>query len=672
MAVNMGEIVALIGANGAGKTTLLRTLSGIIRRNKGLVTFNGADIQDWSPEKIVGAGVVQVPERRQLFGAMTVEDNLRLGGYLRHDENIQSDLLRAYELFPILKKRRAQISGTLSGGEQQMLAIARGLMSRPRLLLLDEPSIGLAPIIVREMFRIIGELRERGTTILLAEQNARAALQIADRGYVLENGRVTVEGSAKELLGNQSVQGAYLGTGRTMQSAAKSTGGKTSMPKSKQTPLIWNKDAETMPRDKLEKLQVQRLRETAERVYNNVSFYKKKFDELNIKPAQIKSLADLSRLPFTTKQDLRDNYPFGMITVPREKIMRVHASSGTTGKPTVGPYTAHDLDVWAETMARVYTAAGVTAKDTVHNAYGYGLFTGGLGFHIGAERISATVVPISGGLSRRQITLMEDFGATVLTCTPSYSLVLAETAIEMGVDFRSRMKVRVGIFGAEPWTDEMREEIEAKLNLEAFDIYGLTEMVGPGVAVECPFHAGLHIAEDHFLPEVIDPETGEPVPDGKVGELVFSAITKEGMPLIRYRTRDRVTLNRDKCECGRTLARMSKVRGRTDDMLIIRGVNVFPSNIEAVLLGVEGLEPQYVIIVDRQKDKMDELEVWIEASQALWDKGDYFIKETEKKVDHDLRETLGVSARVKVTEPHKIQRSEGKAKRIIDRRELGM
>jgi len=359
-----------------------------------------------------------------------------------------------------------------------------------------------------------------------------------------------------------------------------------------------------------------------------------------------------------------------MITVPRDKIVRVHASSGTTGKPTVGPYTTRDIEIWAETMARVYAAAGVTAKDTVHNAYGYGLFTGGLGFHLGAERVGATVVPISGGLSRRQITLMEDFGATVLTCTPSYSLVLAETAAEMGVDFRARMKVRVGIFGAEPWTAEMREEIEAKLNLEAFDIYGLTEMIGPGVAVECTYHSGLHIAEDHFLPEVIDPDTGDPVSDGKIGELVFTSITKEGMPLIRYRTRDRVTLIREKCECGRTMARMSKVHGRTDDMLIIRGVNVFPSSIEAVLLGVEELEPQYLIIIDRQKDKLDELEVWVEASQTLWDKGDYFVREKEIKVDDDLRETLGISAKVKVTEPRKIQRSEGKAKRIIDRREL--
>ncbi|MBI3913656.1 MAG: AMP-binding protein, partial [Chloroflexi bacterium] len=295
-----------------------------------------------------------------------------------------------------------------------------------------------------------------------------------------------------------------------------------------------------------------------------------------------------------------------------------------------------------------------------------------LGFHLGAEKIGALVVPISGGLSKRQIMLMEDFAATVLTCTPSYSLVLAETAAEAGIDIRTKMKIRVGIFGAEPWTDEMRAEIEAKLGVEAFDIYGLTEMIGPGVSVECPYHEGLHVAEDHFLPEVINPETGEPVADGQVGELVFTALTRDAMPLLRYRTRDRVVLNREKCACGRTMARMSKVRGRTDDMLIIRGVNVFPSNIESVVLSVDGVEPHYFILVDRAKDKLDELEVWVEASPELWQRGEYFVKETEKKIDHELRETLGVSAKVKVAEPHSIQRSEGKARRIIDRRELGM
>jgi phenylacetate-CoA ligase len=321
-------------------------------------------------------------------------------------------------------------------------------------------------------------------------------------------------------------------------------------------------------------------------------------------------------------------------------------------------------------MARVYTAAGATSKDVVHNGYGYGLFTGGLGFHLGAERIGATVVPVSGGLSKRQVMLMEDFGATVLTCTPSYALVLAETAAEMGVDIQQRMRVRVGIFGAEPWTDEMREEIEAKMNLEAFDIYGLTEMGGPGVSIECPYHDGLHIAEDHFLAEIVDPDTGEPVAGGKIGELVFTSLTREAQPLLRYRTRDRIVLNREKCACGRTMARMSKVKGRTDDMLIIRGVNVFPSSIESVLLTVDGVEPHYLIIIDRPKDRLDELEVWVEASPDLWKRGEYWIKQTEQRIYNDLNETLGITSKVKVTEPHSIQRSEGKAKRIIDRREL--
>ena len=442
------------------------------------------------------------------------------------------------------------------------------------------------------------------------------------------------------------------------------------MAKVKQTPLIWNKEAETMPRKDLEKLQLQRLQQTVELCYSKVPFYKKSMDEKGVKPADIQSLQDAAKLPFTSKQDLRDNYPFGLLTVPLEKVVRLHASSGTTGKPTVGPYTKNDLDVWGETMARVYTAAGATSKDVVHNAYGYGLFTGGLGFHLGAERIGATVVPVSGGLSKRQIMLMEDFGATVLSCTPSYALVLAETAAEMGVDIQQRMRVRVGIFGAEPWTDEMREEVEAKMNLEAFDIYGLTEMGGPGVSVECPYHDGLHIVEDHFLAEIVDPDTGEPVTEGKIGELVFTSLTREAQPLLRYRTRDRIILNREKCACGRTMARMSKVKGRTDDMLIIRGVNVFPSSIESVLLTVDGVEPHYLIIIDRPKDRLDSLEVWVEASADLWKRGEYWVKQTEQRIYNDLNETLGLTAKVKVTEPHSIQRSEGKAKRIIDRREL--
>ncbi len=433
---------------------------------------------------------------------------------------------------------------------------------------------------------------------------------------------------------------------------------------------MWNRAAETMPRDELEKLQLQRLRQTLERVYGKVPFYTRAFDERGLKPSDIKSADDLCRLPFTTKQDLRDNYPFGMLTVPLEQVVRVHASSGTTGKPTVGAYTCNDLDVWGEVMARSLTACGVTKHDIIHNAYGYGLFTGGLGFHLGAQTVDATVIPISGGLSKRQVTLMEDFGATVLTCTPSYALVLAETAHEMGIDFRRQMKVRVGIFGAEPWTEEMRQEIQDRMHLEAFDVYGLTEIIGPGVSIECPYHEGLHIFEDHFLAQLIDPDTGEPVPDGGTGELVLTTLTKEAMPMIRYRTRDRVTLTREQCKCGRTMARMSKVKGRTDDMMVVRGVNVFPSQVEEVVLAADGVSPHYLIVLDRPKNELDTLEVWIEATPELWARGQDAVRHSEARIYRDLQETLGLSANVSILRPNSIQRSEGKAKRVIDKREL--
>lgn len=433
---------------------------------------------------------------------------------------------------------------------------------------------------------------------------------------------------------------------------------------------MWNRALETLPRAKLEKLQMERLKDTLDLAYKKVPFYTRAFDDQRLKPSNIKSFDDLARLPFTTKQDLRDNYPFGMLTVPVNQVMRIHASSGTTGKPTVGAYNKHDLGVWAEVMARVYGAAGVTKQDLVHNAYGYGLFTGGLGFHLGAERIGATVVPVSGGLSKRQITLIEDFGATVLACTPSYALVLAETAHEMGVDWRTRMKVRVGIFGAEPWTEEMRQEIQERMNLEAYDIYGLTEIIGPGVSVECPYHDGLHIFEDHFLAQLVDPETGAAVPDGGTGELVLTTLTKEAQPMIRYRTRDRVTLTREPCRCGRTLARMSKVKGRTDDMMVVRGVNVFPSQIEEVVLAADGLAPHYLIVLDRPKNDLDTLEVWVEALPELWGQGNQVLERVRAIISRDLQEMLGLTANVSVLHPNSIQRSEGKAKRVIDKREL--
>ncbi|MBN1812244.1 MAG: phenylacetate--CoA ligase [Anaerolineae bacterium] len=439
----------------------------------------------------------------------------------------------------------------------------------------------------------------------------------------------------------------------------------------KKKALIWNEEFETMPRPELEKLQLKRLKEIVAYVAEKVPFYKELYAGAGVSAGDLNSLEDIAKLPFTNKQDLRDRYPFGMFAVPVLELRQVHATSGTTGKMTVTGYTASDMQVWAETMARVYTAGNVTADDVVHNAYGYGLFTGGLGFHIGAERIGATVIPVSGGLTKRQIEIMQDFGSTVLTCTPSYALVLAEEAQGMGVDLREQANLRVGFFGAEPWTELMREDIEERMGLDAYDIYGLAEIIGPGVSVECPYHCGLHVAEDHFYPEIIDPQTGDPLGYDQLGELVFTTLTKEGLPLVRYRTRDRTILRKEKCACGRTMVRMEKVLGRTDDMLIIRGVNVFPSQVEHVLLEFEGLEPQYVIYVDREKDRLDTLEVWVEASPELYDQGEEAVEEMTAKIKKAMQETLYVSTIVKVVEPNSIQRSMGKAKRVVDRRDLG-
>ncbi len=434
---------------------------------------------------------------------------------------------------------------------------------------------------------------------------------------------------------------------------------------------IWNPECECLPRDQLEQLQLERLRAVTARLAAASPIYQRKFAEAKVAPEALRSLDDLARLPFTEKADLREQYPYGMFVVPMEQVVRIHASSGTTGKPTVGGYSRADIDLWAEVMARTVSAAGVTRGDVIHNAYGYGLFTGGLGFHIGGDRVGATVIPMSGGLTRRQVMLMEDFGATVLTCTPSYALVIAEEAAEMGVDFRRRMKLRAGIFGAEPWSEKMRAEIEAKLGLQAYDIYGLTEIIGPGVAVECGQHNGLHINEDHFLAEIIDPDTGERLPYGEEGELVFTTLTKEAMPVIRYRTRDRTRLHAEPCACGRTMVRMEKVLGRTDDMLIVRGVNVFPQLIEKTLLSIDEIEPYYQIVLDRPKDQLDMLEVWVEASPQLFQPIDTRrLDELQRRVANELMQTLGVSASVKLMGPKSIARSEGKAKRVVDKRDL--
>lgn len=432
--------------------------------------------------------------------------------------------------------------------------------------------------------------------------------------------------------------------------------------------MIWNPTFECMNREDMQRCQSRRLTDMVERIYHNVPFYRNKMQEAGIHPEDIQSVKDLSKLPFTTKQDLRDNYPYGLFAVPMSEIVRIHASSGTTGKPTVVGYTRKDLSTWSEVVARTLSCAGAHKHDVIHVAYGYGLFTGGLGLHYGSEKIGATVIPVSGGNTQRQLQIMQDFGSSVLACTPSYALYLAEAMEEFKIQ-RSDLKLRVGVFGAEPWTENMRREIEAKWNIKAIDIFGLSEVIGPGVSCECQEQAGLHVNEDHFIPEIVDPVTLQPLPEGETGELVFTTITKEGLPLLRYRTRDLTSLNYEPCKCGRTLVRMHKCTGRSDDMLIIRGVNLFPSQIETVLLNMSETKPHYMIIVDRVNN-LDTLEVWVEVEQEFFMDRISEFQNLTKKIQHNIESATGLGVTVKLVEPKTIERSEGKAKRVIDKRKF--
>jgi phenylacetate-CoA ligase len=432
--------------------------------------------------------------------------------------------------------------------------------------------------------------------------------------------------------------------------------------------MIWNERIECAGREEMRIIQSERLCETVRRIYHNVPYYRKKMQEMGLSAGDIQGIEDIQKLPFTTKIDLRDNYPFGLFTVPMSEIVRLHASSGTTGKPTVVGYTRKDIQMWAEVVTRSLCMAGVHRNDIVQIAYGYGLFTGGLGLHYGSENLGASVIPISGGNTQKQIQLMEDFGSSVLCCTPSYALNIAEVMKEMKVEARD-LKLRVGVFGAEPWSEGMRKEIEAKLEIKAIDIYGLSEIVGPGVSCECEYQRGMHINEDHFFPEIIDPETLQPLPNGETGELVFSTITKEGIPLIRYRTRDLTRLIYEKCECGRTLVRMEKCKGRSDDMLIIRGVNVFPSQVETALLQMSEVAPHYLLIVDRE-GTLDTMTVMVEVQEQFFSDEIKKLQELRMKIMRNLESILGITVNVKLVEPKTIERTAGKAQRVIDNRKM--
>lgn len=431
--------------------------------------------------------------------------------------------------------------------------------------------------------------------------------------------------------------------------------------------MIWNEAKECMSRDEIHHLQGKRLVKTVNHVYHNVEFYRKKMQAVGLEPGDIQTADDITKLPYTTKDDLRETYPFGLFAVPMSEIVRVHASSGTTGKATVVGYTRHDIDVWSECVARAFTMAGLTKDDIIQVAYGYGLFTGGLGAHYGAENLGATVVPMSTGNTKKLVTMMKDFGATAIACTPSYLLHIAETLEEMG-DI-PKIKLKAAICGAEPWTENMRKQIEAKLNIHAHDIYGLSEVMGPGVACDCRYHKGLHVYEDHFLPEIVSPETLKPMPEGETGELVFTTLTKEGLPLIRYRTKDLTSISYGKCECGRTLARISRFKGRSDDMLIIRGVNVFPSQIESALLEMSGTTPNYFMIVDRVNN-LDTLEVQVEVEERFFSDEIKELERLNKQIMHTIQQAIGLAVKVTLVEPKTLERSMGKAVRVLDKRKL--
>ncbi len=431
---------------------------------------------------------------------------------------------------------------------------------------------------------------------------------------------------------------------------------------------MWNPKCESMPGEKLALLQFLRLKQTLESVYQLVPHYRQKFHEAGVEPGDVRSLEDLARLPFTVKNDLRDNYPYGLFTDGLNEVVRIHSSSGTTGLPSVVGYTREDLQVWAELMARALTAAGALRSSVIHVAYGYGLFTGGLGVHYGAEKIGATVVPVSGGQTKRQVRMIKDLGSTLLACTPSYALNIAETMEEMQID-PSGLKLESGLFGAEPWSDNMRRVIENKLKISAYDIYGLSEVMGPGVAYECPAKEGLHLGEDHFIAEIVDPSTGKVLPEGEWGELTITTITKRTLPVIRYRTGDITTLIRRPCPCGRTHLRMAKVSGRTDDMLIIRGVNIFPSQVESALLEIGETEPHYQLVVDRE-GSLDTMEIRVELTEQMFSDKIRGLEGLERMIRDKIISILGISVTVKLVEPKSIPRSEGKAQRTIDRRKI--
>ena len=667
--VAAGETVALVGANGAGKSTLLKSVMGLVRPTGGCILLEGKEVTSRAPARMVRAGLSLSPEGREVFGHLSVLENLRLGGIpLRLSRQDETERIEeVFERFPKLRERNQQLAGTLSGGEQQMLAMGRALMAKPRLLLLDEPSLGLAPLITDEIFAIIQQLARAGTTILLVEQNAARALSASDHAYLLANGQIVEQGQSSDLLNDPALRAAFLGSASHNSPAASRLGaaGLTNIRLEKPAMQEQNFMPSFQNEEELKAHQLKGLQWTMRHVWEGSSFYRQRFEELGITPESISSLDDLLKLPFTTADDLREGYPFPLRSVPFEQVARIHASSGTTGKRKVLSYTQKDLDDWTDFFARCYQMAGVTPLDRVQVAVGYGVWTAGAGFQLGCEKLGAMAVPVGPGNIDMQIQFLLDFQSTVFCSTASMALLMAEEIHKRGI--ADKIAINKVIYGSERSSVSMRQKISELFGgAELFDITGLTELYGPGTGIECPEHDCIHYWGDYYILEIIDPETLQPVPEGEWGEMVVTSLCKEGSPMIRDRTRDITRIMPGRCNCGSLLPRHSRIKGRSDDTIKFRGVNIYPSSIDTILSQVPGLGSDYQIHLTREANTgRDNLRLLVERAEGV---AAARSAELIHEATHQIKKQLLVSAELELVDYGSLPRSERKSQRVFDTR----
>ena len=668
LAVAEGETVAIVGANGAGKSSLLKAITGIVAPSGGRILFSGQDVTGQSPSRMATLGVALSPEGREMFGDLSVRENLVLGALAGRPSKAELErrIEEVFGRFPKLRERSAQPTATLSGGEQQMVAIGRALMARPRLLLLDEPSLGLAPLVTDEIFDIIHRLSRAGTTILLVEQNAARALSASTTAYLLANGRIIHSGRSDELLVHPELRRAFLGAasrGSPSQSrlgAAGLTNVRLEKPDMSRLTFMPPFASE----DELQAHQLKGLQWTLRHARQGSPYYRARLDAAGVGPDDLQSLDDIRKLPFTTADDLRDDYPFPLRSVPYEQIVRIHSSSGTTGKRKVLCYTQKDLDDWANMFARCYEMAGVTPLDRVQIAVGYGLWTAGVGFQAGCERVGALAVPTGPGNLDLQCEFLVDLQSTVYCCTASMGLLLAEEVHKRGL--AEKINLKKVIYGSERSSRSMRKKISELLGgAELFDIPGLTELYGPGTGIECPDHDCIHYWADYYILEILDPETLRPLPPGEWGEMVVTTLAKEAAPLIRYRTRDITRIIPGPCTCGSILPRHSRIRGRTDDVFKFRGVNIYPSTIDAILSGIPGLGSEYQIHLTRDEQERDHMRLVVERGVGVEPAR---ADELQREIAHTIKHKVIVTADAEVVDYGSLPRSERKTKRVFDNR----